>query len=346
MNILSLFDGMSCARVALKRANIPVTNYYASEIDPYAIKIAQKNHPDTIQLGSIEHWQTWDIPTPDIILGGSPCQGFSFAGKGLGFDDPRSKLFWHFIDIVNNYKSTYFMLENVKMKKECLNIINDAVGFEPICINSALVSAQNRMRYYWCNWAVNAPTEKEIMLKDIIENGQVDRAKSYCIDANYWKGGNPTEYFEHHRRQLVFGARMVGRKINDQGRRDDYNPDLKTSQYLERRLDGKSNCLTTVQKDSLLLMGKAEIKGHDSRKRVYSVKGKSPTLLTASGGNHEIKIALDDMYYRNLTPLECERLQTLPDNYTEGVSKTQRYKMLGNGWTVDVVSHLLSSIPN
>lgn len=312
MNVLSLFDGMSCGRVALERAGVPVTKYYASEIDKYAIQVSQKNYSDITQLGDINKFLdgNWYLDTyltgqrdysrikkPDLIIGGSPCQGFSFAGKQLAFDDPRSALFWKYVEIVNYYKPKYFLLENVRMKKEHLQVITEALGVEPICINSALVSAQNRVRYYWTNIPnVVQPEDKGILLKDIICVGVVDKDKSYCLDANYWKGGGLNQYFNKCRRQLVFKGLA------------------------------------------------ADIKGWDNRRRVYGNEGKSPSLLAASGGHSEPKIAIDENYYRKLTPIECERLQTLPDNYTEGVSNTQRYKMLGNGWTVDVLAHIFKGL--
>jgi len=151
MNILSLFDGISCGRVALERAGVPIDNYHASEIDKYAIQVAQKNYPDTVQLGSINDWRSLDIPQPDIIMGGSPCQGFSFAGKQIAFNDPRSQLFFKFVEVLNHYKPKYFLLENVRMKKEYQDVISGLLGVEPIAINSSLLSAQNRLRYYWTN---------------------------------------------------------------------------------------------------------------------------------------------------------------------------------------------------
>lgn len=185
MIVLSLFDGMSCGRLALERAGVQVTKYYASEVDKYAIQVSKNNYPDVIQLGDINNWTNWSIETPDLVIGGSPCQGFSFAGKQLAFDDPRSALFWKYVEIVRHYKPKYFLLENVRMKKEHLQVITDALGVEPICINSALVSAQNRVRYYWTNIPnVTQPTDKGIVLKDIIEHGVCDRDKSFCIDAS------------------------------------------------------------------------------------------------------------------------------------------------------------------
>ena len=300
MIVLSLFDGISCGRVALERAGIPVTRYMASEIDKYAMKVSAHNYPDIVQLGCVKYVRALaemgDLGHVDLLIGGSPCQGFSFAGKQLAFDDPRSALFFDYVAILKALRidnpNIKFLLENVKMKKEYLAVISDQLGVQPVCINSALVSAQNRVRYYWCNWPVSQPEDKGILLRDIIDSGAVDREKSYCIDANYFKGGNEKSYFEKGRRQLVC-ASMVGRKINPEtGKRDDYNPKLSAQQRLEIRDDEKTNCLTSVQKDNYIA---------------------------------------DGLTYRKLTPIECERLQTLPDNYTAAVSNTQRYKCLGNG---------------
>lgn len=407
MNVLSLFDGISAGQVALQRAAVKVDKYYSSEIDKYAISITQKNYPNTIQLGDITEWQNWGIDwsSIDLVIGGSPCQGFSMAGKQLAFDDPRSQLFFVFVDIVNHVKkhnpSMKFLLENVRMKKEHLAVITEYMGVDPTLINSALVSAQNRNRYYWTNiWdgAIDQPEDKGILLKDIIEDGtDVDREKSYCIDANYFKGGSLKNYHEKKRRQLVM--RQSEKRIYEitggvmRGR---YNKDGKTEQKLEVQETGRANSITTVQKDSLLIrVGSADIKGHDSIKRVYSPEGKAPTLTTMGGGHREPKIAipeatkkgyavagvgdfvdlsypnsktrrgrvnkngkantitanlgeagviLPDLVWRKLTPLECERLQTFPDGYTEGVSNTQRYKALGNSWTVDVIVHIFNKL--
>ena len=202
MNVLSLFDGMSCGQIALGRAGIPISNYYASEIDKYATQIAQKNYPDTIQLGDIQDWKSWDIDWEDIdlILAGSPCQGFSTSGKGLNFDDPRSRLFFVFEEILKFVKlanpEVKFLLENVKMKTEWEDEITIRMGVLPVLINSAMVSAQNRERLYWFNWEAPLPEDKDELLEDIIQEGYVDRDKSFCIDANYWKGGNLKQYFK------------------------------------------------------------------------------------------------------------------------------------------------------
>lgn len=264
INVLSLFDGMSCGRIALDRAGIEVNNYYASEIDKYATKVSEDNYPDIIRLGDITKWEEWDIDwgSIDLLIGGSPCQGFSFAGKQLAFDDPRSKLFFVYVDILNHIRSVNpevkFLLENVRMKKEFLDVITEQLGVEPVFINSALVSAQNRQRYYWANWEFGQPDNNGIVLADILEDGEVDRDKSYCIDACYYKGGNPKQYFNKSRRQLVF----------------------------------------IIQKPRGFNKGGAK-----------ALDGKSPSLSSSSWqhNNH----LTDGVSYRKLTPLECERLQTV-----------------------------------
>ena len=277
--------------------------YYASEIDKYAIQVTQKNFPDTIQLGNIREVKASGLPKIDLLIGGSPCQDVSFAGKGKGLiDGERSSLFFEFVRLYQELKPKYFILENVKMKKNSEAIITHCLGVQPIEINSSLFSAQNRKRLYWTNIPLDdLLKDKGIKLKDILENGIVDRDKSHCIDANYFKGGNLKSYFEKHRRQLVF-----------------------------------SN-------DGLCHVGEADINGYDLLKRVYHPEGKAPTLNSMGGGNREPKVLVEQLKWRKLTPLECERLQTVPDNYTQGVSNTQRYKMLGNGMTVDVIAFLLKN---
>jgi len=304
MNVLSLFDGMSCGQLALQRAGIQVENYYAAEIDKYAIKVTQANFPNTVQLGDVTAVDPDSLPDIDLLIGGSPCQGFSFAGKQLNFDDQRSKLFWEYVRLLKALKPKYFLLENVKMKKESMDVITEALGVEPVFINSNLVSAQNRQRYYWTNIPVDKlPDDKGIVLADILEDGHVDRDKSHCIDANYFKGGNLKSYFEKHRRQLVFS------------------------------------------KDGMCHVGDAGISDKYAYvNRVYHPSGKGPSLVASDGGHLQPKVSKGTTEYRKLTPLECERLQTVPEGYTNHVSNTQRYKMLGNGWTVDVVSHIMKGL--
>ena len=322
MRVVSLFDGMACGYEALKRAGITPSLYYAAEIDKYAIQIAKKNHPWIIHMGDVTQWREWNIDWSkiDLLIGGSPCQGFSFAGKQLAFDDPRSKLFFVYVDILNHIKSlnpnVKFLLENVKMKKEYLAVISEQVGVAPVFINSALVSAQNRQRYYWANWEFEQPEDKGILLKDILEThgvgtiknlGEYDERndKAMCIDANYHKGVD-----NHGQSTMIKGGRITGRFLIDGVRQDGKMDSVAglTTQRLEVREDDKSNCISTVQKDSIV-------------------------------------VQVDELHYRKLTPIECERLQTLPDRYSEGVSNTSRYRMLGNGWTCDVVAHIFRSLP-
>jgi DNA-cytosine methyltransferase len=304
INVLSLFDGLSCGSIALERAGIRVNKYFASEIDKWAIQIANKNYPNIIQLGDVTKFDETKLPKIDLLIGGSPCQGFSFAGKQLNFDDPRSKLFFVYVYMLKQLKPKYFLLENVRMSKQSQDVISEHLGVQPIKINSSLVSAQNRVRLYWTNIPnVTQPKDKGLKLKDILEiDGYVDRDKSHCLDANYFKGGNLKSYFEKHRRQLVF---------SDNG---------------------------------LCHVGDADIKANQSTKRVYHPDGKAPTLTTMGGGHREPKVNTSETTYRKLTPIEVERLQTISDGYTEGVSNTQRYKMLGNSWTADVIAHIFKGL--
>ena len=326
MNVLSLFDGMACGRLALDRAGIEVTNYYASEIDKYAMQIAKKNYPDIIHVGDITKLKASDFPWIHMIIGGSPCQGFSFAGKQLNFNDPRSKLFFEYVRLVKELKPLYFLLENVKMKKEYQDVISEQLGVQPIEINSALVSAQMRKRLYWANWEITQPEDKGIVLQDILEGAVTDREKSYCIDAHYPKIAEAgkyavKDYLIKARRQLVYQnkAVIVGRRINEEGHRDDYNKNIELTQCLEVRATNtdKSNCVTTVDKDN---------------------------VLTPLPAGRYLDPYGNQLPFRKLTPIECERLQTVPDNYTEGVSNSQRYKMLGNGWIVDVIAHIFKDL--
>lgn len=190
MNILSLFDGISCGRIALERAGIKVDKYYASEIDRHAIKVSEANYPAIIRLGDVTKWREWDLPEIDLLIAGSPCQGFSLSGKQLNFEDIRSKLFFEFVDILKHYKPKYFLLENVGMKKEYENVISDILGVKPIKINSNLVSAQNRKRLYWTNIPnVVQPEDKKIILADILDSNE----SSY----SYWSDAQMTKWHNH-----------------------------------------------------------------------------------------------------------------------------------------------------
>lgn len=365
MNVLSLFDGMSCGQLALRRAGIKIHKYYASEIDKHAIKVTMANFPYTEQLGDVTKVNIKHLEEIDLLLGGSPCQGFSFAGKQMNFNDPRSKLFFEYVRILKDSKernpNLYFLLENVRMKKEYQDIITQHLGVEPIMIDSALVSAQRRVRLYWTNIPnVTQPADKGIKLKDILEDGVTDKDKSYCIDASYYKGGNISQYFTKSRRQLVFkddialGAAQRGRNIVD-GKRKDYLG-APTEQRIEINGTEKSNCLTSVQKDTLVLIipeatkkGFVEVEdgqcvdlmyANSKTRRGRLMKNKSNCLTATSNDFMQYK----DGILRKLTPVECERLQTVPDNYTNFVSNSQRYKMLGNGWTIDVITGIVRNI--
>ena len=544
MNVLSLFDGMSCGRIALDRLGIPVDKYYASEIDKYAIQVSEANYPDIIRLGDVCDVKAEDLPKIDLLIAGSPCQGFSFAGKQLAFDDPRSALFFEFVRLLKECKPKYFLLENVRMKKEFLDIISEQVGCEPIFINSALVSAQNRQRYYWTNiLGIEQPEQRGIVLRDILEttpadptlmsdsfvarqkkniNGKclVDQnkekaaslsameyvkngrqgdylacddegvpqdnpsefdknldkmtnkdGKAYCVTARY-TAAEPENSMQRKQRTMVPvipETHDTPKKIHDIPR------DILKDNERQRRVyaeEGKSPSLL-ARSDSPKIMKEThdtpkqvgtavDINGHDVLKRVYSPDGKSPTVNTCQGGNREPKVLVDvramtevrspeanqiryahkkktgkdwsprhmrhlverddekmntltgaltkqhilkitekeakggrmvgraydkegkrmdrdgtsvaglttqmlelrkdaksnaittvgkdslvvenDVYWRKLTPVECERLQTVPDNYTDCVSNTQRYKMLGNGWTIETICHIFKNM--
>jgi DNA-cytosine methyltransferase len=546
MKVLSLFDGMSCTQIALKNLGIKVDTYYASEIDKYGIQIAQKNFPDTIQLGDVKDIKGEDLPEIDLIVAGSPCQGFSFAGKQLAFDDPRSALFFEFVRILKEVKPKYFLLENVRMKKEFQAVISEQVsniypectsgglfGIEPILINSALLSAQNRNRLYWTNIpGIEQPEDLGIVLRDVLEyepeeftkmsdnflkrNGErncmIDdtKEKAHSFSAmDYVKNGRQGNYLacDNEGKPTYNTPKKVGMNVEEVKVRK-HEVDIKGLQYLLRSMkeqsgktnkqiatetdmpvtkvehwfrtdtsfaipgddiwfklkdtlgiktdvfdkqimefeyrdgvyetkqrvyseNGKSPTLTSSNKEQYIetyntpkqVGTAAEIKGYDIIKRVYSEDGKSPTLTTMGGGHREPKVAVkggairgrayddkgkrldkngksvanktkqmlevrkdnksnaittvqkdsvavskirdksktvrsggrlsydrhewdsvDELHWRKLTPLECERLQTVPDNYTEGVSNTQRYKMLGNGFTVRVIEHILKNM--
>jgi DNA (cytosine-5)-methyltransferase 1 len=343
MKVLSLFDGIAGAKQALQELNVDC-EYYACEIDKYAIKIASTNHPDINYFGywpassydvkdllskdwesystSLQHdvgyiSQTKLINNIDLLIGGSPCQDLSGAGKGNGLEGKRSGLFFEYVRILETVKPKFFILENVaSMKKENRDKISSILGIEPIMIDSALVTAQQRKRYYWVGKLLNGsyqsvlikqPEDQKIYLKDILENGVTDRDKSFTIDANYWKGGNLKSYFEKHRRQLIFqpiATSERGRRLNKEGtKRDDKDGGIVRLYDLKQYF--KSYNLTTVQKDNYIT---------------------------------------ENYIIRNLTTTECEILQGFPDGYTEGVSNTQRYKALGNSFTVPVIKHILGQL--
>jgi DNA-cytosine methyltransferase len=561
MKVLSLFDGMSCGQIALSKLGVKVDKYYASEIDKYAIQITQKNFPDTVQLGDICEIDAKDFMDVDLILAGSPCQGFSFAGKQLAFDDPRSALFFEFVRLLKEIRPKYFLLENVRMKKEFLEVITEQVSacytaddvapeykdifgsvkLEPHFINSSLLSAQSRQRYYWTNIPnIQQPEDKGIVLRDVLEYNpqdptlmsdnfvarQIKNEKDGCLITEgkekasnlsaeeYVKNGRQGDYLAcdddgkpiadmvgqngkklikenldkamtitardykgfsgrgstgvrvdspkrigtadnikghdilkrvysedgksptitAHAAQgsvpkietkpkqvgvavdikghdilkrvyspegksptinahsggntepkVVTGGAMRARSKNKDGKHVEWK-ETKPQQMLELRKDEKSNSISTVSKDSLVVQSYREVRTDEAKKARKEARqktgkdhtpfrskkleprddGKVGTVTPSLNKDHEISMireksktvrsggrgsydrhewdSVDEMHWRKLTPLECERLQTVPDGYTEGVSNTQRYRMLGNGWTVDVIAHILTNM--
>jgi DNA-cytosine methyltransferase len=506
MNVLSLFDGMSCGRIALDRLNIPVTSYYAAEIDKYATQVSEANYPDIIRLGDVCGVKAEDLEPIDLLIAGSPCQGFSFAGKQLAFDDPRSALFFEFVRLLKECKPKYFLLENVRMKKEFLDIISEQVGCEPIMINSALVSAQNRVRFYWTNiLGIEQPEQRGIVLRDILETREVegltDKAiaymnrssdkwsggktrkdiyikdeseKSMCLTANMYKGvpygvvavdkpvkvGMNVEQVKVRKhevdiislqyllrqmksnsgktnKQIAEETNMPVTKVEHWFRTDSsfaipgddiwlklkevlgietdvFDKQIMEFEYRDGVYETKQRVYSDNGKSPTLTAGNTEqyiethdtpkqvgtatdINGHDILKRVYSPDGKSPTVNTCQGGNREPKVITggairgraydkegkrmdkdgisvankttqmlelrkddksnaittvgkdslvveNEVYWRKLTCIECERLQTVPDDYTACVSNTQRYKMLGNGWNIETICHIFKNM--
>ena len=364
INVVSLFDGLGGARQALKNLEIDC-NYFASEIDEYAIKISKKNHSDIKHLGSVEKitiskLKKLGVDTVDLLIGGSPCQDLSLCkANRQGLKGERSKLFYQYVRLLKELKPKYFLLENVSsMRKSDAQIITDILCVEPIMINSALLTAQNRRRYYWTNIPnVKQPKDKKIFLKDILEKGFTDKDKSYCIDASYYKGGNLKSYFGKGRRQLVFNKpiQLAFIKKNQQGNRvysvegksvslkaEGGGGGAKTGLYtLPHAL---TECRTEEAKEIRRKMKKKTGKDYCPRrgKTIQPRKdGKSNCLTTGITKEYYLN---DGIEIRKLTPIECERLQGLPDNYTKGVSNTQRYKMIGNGFTIPVVSHILKNM--
>jgi len=452
INVLSTFNGMGCIWLALDDAGIKVNKRYSSEIDKYANQANDAMYPDTIQLGDVTKIDVTKLEKIDLFVGGSPCQGFSFAGKQLNFDDPRSALFFEYVKIWNKIKKinpeAKFLLENVNMKKEYLRVISEYLGVFPVRINSNLVSAQNRDRWYWTNiktkdvglfselWTdIPQPEDKGILLKDILQpeseidekyymsntminwlekhkekrgttiktpepdmkascltsanykqnlgtdyikvdkkgNKKADQSKAICLTAGGNSGGN-------HSDMDIICVSMVGRKLDENGTRKDSDPNIKAEQQLEPNTNGKTNCLTSVQKDKIILQrGRGNNKrglhkeksptltsnsfeqnnlvvnqnyiqcndnGHNSQSnRFYFEDSKAPRL--GAGNAMKTPNIINEYRLRRLTPRECGRLQTVPEDKLNimlncGVSDTQLYKMFGNGWTVKVISHILS----
>jgi DNA-cytosine methyltransferase len=314
MNVLSLFDGISCARVSLDRAGIEVNAYMSAEIDKNAIKVSEKNYPDIIRVGSVVGLEVEG--QVDLLIGGSPCQDLSIAKKDRkGLEGNRSGLFWEFVRIKKECNPQWFVLENVaSMPKVDRDIITKEMGVEPVMFNASLVSAQCRKRLFWTNIPFDLPEDRGILLKDILEaevddkfyfNGKIGTSqanrlhdvsgKSCTLSAHGGGAGAKTGLYKV--------GRDIGRRLVD-GHRADADTSIPYERRIETREDDKCGTLTSVAKDNLVV-------GERIRK---------------------------------LTPIECERLQGLPDNYTEGVATTNRYKCLGNAFNVDVVAHILGRV--
>lgn len=312
INVLSLFDGISCGMVALERAGIKVNRYFASEVDENAIAISKNNHDSIIQLGDITNWRQWNLPKIDLIIAGSPCQGFSRAGKMLNFKDDRSKLFFEFVDILNNVKKknpgVLFLLENVKMKMEWRDIITSYVGVQPIEINSKLVSAQNRLRTYWTNISnVIKPKDRGVRLVDILDDVEPDET-----------------YIEYQ--GIMFDPSISEASRNLVKCVDD---EIRISQAVKR------GYIVAQDGDGVNLSFPT------SKTRIGRViKQKSSTLDCAC----EVCVFHNNVI-RRLNVRELEKLQTLPEGYTDGFSKQIAQKVIGNGWTVDVIAHIFSYLP-
>jgi DNA (cytosine-5)-methyltransferase 3A len=438
MVVLSLFDGMSCGQIALRELGVTIDRYYASEVDKFAIQNTMFNFPDTVQLGDVRTVDARNLGKVDLLIGGSPCQCFSFAGKRAGMStktkekivtlqrylelkapgfefEGQSYLFWEYVRILNELRETnpniLFMLENVEMGKQWEQVINEALGIVGVHINSALVSAQVRKRIYWTNIktaqcdlfgpphsAIPQPEDQHIFIKDILQD-EVD--EKYFLSPEYVEkllaynkrqeeNGNGFKAVFHKETEKMNTLTVGGRSVKDlicvaqRGRTYRGEP-----QHFEQSPNpGKTNCLTTVSKDNLIMQrprgfNKGGIftdksptlsanswqqnnllasKPKDGIKqinpsresggtqphqqnRVYAADGKSPALMNGHGGQ-TINALVGGLYVRRLTPTECARLQTIPEWYKWEISETQKYRMLGNGWTVEVIKHILSFLPD
>lgn len=333
-NVLSIFDGMSCGQIALNRLGIKYDNYFASEINKSAIQVTQHNFPNTIQLGDVNNWKSWNLPKIDLIFAGSPCQGFSIAGKQLNFNDPRSALFFTFLDILRAYNPKHYLLENVKMKQEWEDVITECLGQSPVLIDSADFSAQQRKRVYWCTMLPLARWEPcQLTVEDILEP-EVD--VKYCI--------------EPQRAVIICENDVKKRKIGYIG------------------TDSQGNRIYNIHGKAVTLCGMAG--GLGAKTGLYAMPCITPERLEKRQNGRRFKPPhskfytltaqdkhgiLTDNFIRKLTPLECERLQTVDDNFTKygfdnttqqvvEISDNFRYKLLGNGWTISVVEHILKGL--
>ena len=339
--VASFFDGFSGTMIALDKLGVIPDEYHAFEIDPYSSAVSRYRYPNIIRHGDARNWEVLKGKKIDLLVAGFPCQSYSVAGLQKFQDDPRdmSKVL---LDAIKELDVDKILIENVasmpKVWKDYFTEMFQSIFPDVVCheVNSSVKSGQSRRRLYWTNIefdVMELMSDSGIVMNDILEDGAMaDRDKSHCLDANYFKGGNLRHYYEKARRQVVFDK------------------------------NGNIGCKQ---------VGEADIKGYDIIRRVYSRQGKAPSLTTMQGGHREPKVACGEMYWRALTPLECERLQTVPDQYTQHgdfyvyeeiempyetvthkvrttkkISKSQRYKMLGNGFTVDVISTILKGVSN
>ena len=380
INAVSCFDGHSGGQIALDVAGIKVNKYYASEVDPYPIAVARYNYPNMIHLGDVRNIDTSTLPKIDLMLAGSPCTDLSFAGKQKGLvEGKQSNLFFVWWDLVQELKPKFILLENVRMKQEWKDLISSTLGFDPVAINSSLVSAQNRYRLYWFGVRdgdtykaipIQQPEDRGIVLADILEQGLDDS----------WDLSNKAQ-----------------NRAKNNPRSRAFTPDQeKAGALLSNQHKQSTDGLYAISNGCIQVGETAEIKGYDIIKRVYSPEGKAPTLTTMQGGHREPKVATNDpnggvliyqqprgwnkgglkakdgktpslttsswehnnhltdgLRWRKLTPKECARLQTVPDEYcimgnfdgiVKPISKSQQYKMLGNGWTINVIAHILEGM--
>jgi DNA-cytosine methyltransferase len=389
MNVLSLFDGMSCGQQALERVGIKIDNYFASEIDKYAITVTMANYPKTKQLGSVTQVDGYSLPKIDLLIGGSPCQSFSFAGKRKGMStkdeqeiltldhylelksqeyefEGQSYLFWEYMRLLNEVKPKYFLLENVMMGEKWEKILSKAIGVNPIMINSSLVSAQNRQRLYWTNIGmkpsglfgdlestIQQPKDLGILLKDILEPE---------VDEKYFLSQKMIDGFLGHNKNHEGKTGFVWQPTegNKKGACLRANAALAaTDNSIIVKIDKKGNVKNNQDKASCFTAGGNSGGNHSDMDLIIVHNTMPRSSKTGKGGTGPLKRGDGKTYcldtgqtnaiqycnnVRRLTPIECERLQTVKDNYTNHVSDSQRYKMLGNGWTVDVIAHILKYI--
>lgn len=375
---------MSCGQIALRELGVPIERYYASEIDKHAIKQTQLNFPDTIQLGDVEKWREWDIEWEeiDLLLAGSPCQGFSLAGKMLGHDDPRSKLYWVFLDILHHAQklnpNVKYLLENVRMRPADEARINESLGIRPVVINSALVSAQNRVRLYWSDirtkseglWGelltdIPQPADRGIYIGDILDD-EVDEKyymRNLSLNEEDLESIAPTQ--EGKTSDVVKLDKKLKPKAQQDkascltagghsgGNHSDMDILCIRDPWLRKNFrapSDKAHALLSCTYKGARANGMSVVPGtwrthKDGQGFRPTAGGKSPCIpARARNDGSGQPVAKIGCMLRRLTPTECSRLQTIPDCYKWGCSDTQAYKMLGNGWTVEVIKHILSHI--